>query len=366
MKINSIVFRYIFKEMLPPFVINLLFFTFVFMMTKLLDITNLIVNYKISLSVVGLLLLYSVPHFLEFVIPMSIMMAVLLTFVRLSGDNEIVALKAGGVSIYGLLPPVLLFCLMGCLLTGFIMIYGLPWGTLSFKNLTLKVITSNVKIGLKERIFNDSFKGMMLYVNKIDLKNNSLINIFIEDKRTKDIVSTVISPRGELFHDPDKFSYHLRLYNGTINQVDLNRRAVHSINFDAYDINLDYNKAVSAARKITKDEKEMYLGELQQYLKTALKNDKYYETLVEFHKKFSIPFACFIFGLLALPLGIQTKSVKRSYSFGLGLFYILFYYLLLSAGLVFCKTGVYPAVIGMWLPNIVIGSIGLFLFVKSA
>ena len=93
-----------------PFVINLVFFTFVFLMTKILEITNLIVNYKISMFSVLFILLYSVPRFLSFVIPMSVMMAVLLTFIRLSNDKELVSLKAGGVSIYGLMPPVLVFC----------------------------------------------------------------------------------------------------------------------------------------------------------------------------------------------------------------------------------------------------------------
>ena len=114
MQINSIVNRYIFKEMIPPFAINLVFLTFVFLMTKILDITNMIVNYQISLWKIILMLIYSMPFFLEFVIPMSIMMATLLTFLRLSSDNEIVALKASGVSIYRLLTPVFLFCLLEC------------------------------------------------------------------------------------------------------------------------------------------------------------------------------------------------------------------------------------------------------------
>ncbi|MGW8325959.1 MAG: LptF/LptG family permease, partial [Desulfobacterales bacterium] len=72
MKINSIINRYLLKEMMLPFVINLVFFTFVFLMTKILDITNLIVNYKMSLVSVLLLLFYSLPFFLSFVIPMSV------------------------------------------------------------------------------------------------------------------------------------------------------------------------------------------------------------------------------------------------------------------------------------------------------
>lgn len=352
--------------MIPPFVINLLFFNFIFLLTKILDITNMIVNYRISLFDVMLLLIYSMPHFLEFVIPMSVMTTVLLTFFRLSSDNEIVALKAGGVSIYKLLPPVLLFCLIGCMLTGFMTIYGLSWGRLSFKKLTYEVALSNVNIGMKERTFNDNFEGVMLYMNKIDLKNKALMDIFIEDQRTRNIISTIVAPRGEIYSEPDKLLFHLRLHNGTINQVDIENKTVHSITFDTYDINLDLKKSVTT-KKERKDEKEMSIAELNKYLKDTVNKDaKYYAALIEFHRKFSIPFACFALGLLGVPLGVRSKSAKRAFGLGFGLIFFLLYYLMLSAGWVFGEAGVYPPLIGMWMPNIVIGGIGLYLFVRTA
>jgi lipopolysaccharide export system permease protein len=352
--------------MIPPFVISLLFFNFIFLLTKILDITNMIVNYRISLSAVMLLLIYSMPHFLEFVIPMSIMMAILLTFFRMSSDNEIVALKAGGMSIYELLPPVLLFCLIGCILTGIMTIYGVQWGSLSFKKLTYKVASSNVNIGMKERTFNDNFKGVMLYTNKIDLKNKVLTDVFIEDQRTKNIISTAVAPKGEMSSEPDKLLFHLRLYNGTINQVDIEQKTVHSINFDTYDINLDLKKSVPGKME-RKDEKEMSIAELRENLKDAVNKDaKYYAILIEFYRKFSIPFACFALGLLGVPLGVQSKSAKRAFGLGLGLIFFLLYYLMLSAGWVFGEAGIYPPLIGMWMPNIVIGGIGIYLFVRTA
>jgi lipopolysaccharide export system permease protein len=295
------------------------------------------------------------------------MMAVLLTFLRLSRDNEIVALKASGIGLASLLPSVFLFSLLGCLLTGLMTIYGMPWGRSSLKEMTYKVAASHINVGLKENTFNDGFKGIMLYVGKIDLKNNTLIDVFIEDQRTENIVSTVVSPKGKLFTDPDNLAFHLQLYNGTINQVDVETRAVHSIQYDTYNITLDLKKEVSAARRKKKDVKEMGVSELQRHLDAATKkDDRFYGALIEFHKKFSIPFACFALGFLAVPLGVQSRSAKRSFGLGLGLLFFLFYYLLLSAGFVFGEAGVYPPVIGMWMPNVVTGIIGWYLYVQTA
>jgi lipopolysaccharide export system permease protein len=366
MKISSIIYRYIFKEMIPPFIINLMFFTFVFLMVEMLKVTNMVVNYHVGVFTVIIMLAYSTPYFLTYVIPMSIMLAVLLTFLRLSGDNEIIALKTSGMSIYGLLPPVMLFCLFGCLLTFFMTVYGMPWGRLSFKELSYKVVSSNIEIGLKDRTFNDGFEDVVLYVNKIDPKSKELQDIFIEDKRSQNIVSTVVAPRGKLFSEPDEYIYHLLLYNGVIYQADVKNRSAKYIDFDTYEIQLDIEQVSSSLKQGPKHRKEMNLGELRNYLNNRTRRDSnYYKALMELHKKFSIPIACFALGLLAVPLGIQSGSAKKSFGLVLGMIFFLIYYFLLTAGLVLGETGACPPVIGMWGPNIVMGGLGLFLLVRT-
>jgi len=367
MKVNSTVNRYIFGEMIPPFVISLILFTFIFLMARILRITDLIVNYGVSLPSVLLLLIYATPSFLLFVLPMSIMMGVLLGFLRLSHDNEVIALKAGGFSVYWLLPPVFVFCLIGCLLTGFVSIYGSPWGRLSSKALLLKTATSNIDIGLKERTFIDRFSGVMLYVSQIDTQDKTLIDVFIEDRQTPGMVNTVIAPRGKFLFDAESLIFRLSLFNGMINEVDQKNRTVHSISFDTYDFNLNLAQVLSAREQGQKGRKEMSLVELRHSLEAATRKDaKYYLTLLEYHKKFSIPFACFVLGLVAVPLGIQSRSAKRSFGTVLGLVFFLIYYVLMSVGLVLGETGACPPVIGMWGPNLVMGTIGMYLLISSA
>jgi lipopolysaccharide export system permease protein len=336
-------------------------------MVEMLKVTNMVVNYSVGVFTVLVMLAYSTPYFLTYVIPMSIMIAILLAFLRLSGDNEIVALKTSGMSIYGLLPPAMLFCLLGCLLTLFMTIYAMPWGRLSLKELIYKVVTSNLEIALKDRTFNDSFEDVVLYVNKIDPKSKELQDIFVEDKRTQDIVSTVVASRGKLFSEPDEYVYRLLLYNGVIYQADIQNRSTNYIDFETYEIRLDTKQTASRLEQGTKHRREMSLFELRNYLKNSTRRDSnYYNTLMELHKKFSIPIACFALGLLAVPLGIQSGPTKKSFGLVLGMIFFMIYYLLLAAGLVLGETGACPPVIGMWVPNIVMGSLGLYLLVKTA
>lgn len=368
MKLNSITNRYILKEMLIPFSINIFIFAFLFLMTEMIEIANWIVNYNLSLWAVLTLVLYTLPSFLIFIIPMSVMLAILLTFLRLSSDNEIVAIKSCGMSIYGLLPPVLLFALFGFVLTSFMTLYGAPRSKASLEEMALKVATTNLDIGLKERTFNDTFEGVMLYVNEIDIKNKKLIDVFIEDKRQPDVVSTVIAPAGRLIGEPEKYLYHLLLSNGTIHQTNLKEHSANAIQFNTYTLSLNFEDQVANAAKRQKKRDEMSGTELRRYIEHMKDKDieAYNKAKITMHRRYSIPAACLALGLLAFPLGIQSKTTPRSFGLILCLFFFFVYYLLLTAGYSFGKSGAYPPVVGMWLPNFVMTGIGLFFLFQTA
>jgi lipopolysaccharide export system permease protein len=322
MKITSLINRYIFKEFVSPFTVNVLFFTFIFLMAELIQITNWIVNYDISLSVILRMILYQTPYFLIFVIPLSIMITVLLTFLRLSRS----------------------------VLTMFMTLYGQSWGRSALRKLTYEVVSASVDIGLKERTFNDSFSGVTIYVNEIDLRNKDLVDVFIEDNRQPDKVNTVIAP-----------------FNGSILQTNLKKKTAHSIQFDTYDISLETKRSPGKKKKKPKRPKEMTIGELRRYVRDShTKDQRYLNVLLELHRRFSIPIGCFVLGLLAVPLGVQAKSAKRSFGLVLGLFFFLLYYLLMSLGKVYGETGAYPPLIGMWLPNVIIGGVGVYFLIRTA
>ena len=363
MRINAIINRYIVRELLPPFGLNLFFFTFIFLITKILEITNLVVNFQVSLISFLLLLLYSMPFFLAFITPMSVMMAVLLTFLRMSGDNELVALQACGMNPRRFIVPVFVFCFLGWLMTTLITMVGLPWGNRSYYGLTVELAQSHVDAVIKERTFIDSFQGLMLYVHKVNLRQRTLTDVFIEDQRNKGIANIIVAPQGRIFSEPHKQLIRLRLLNGTINQADLAKQSA----FSTYEMNLDLKEMLAGGVDKRKPIEEMGVSELKRYIQTAPKADKsYYKALMKFHEKFALPFACFALGLAAMPLGMRTKRGKRSMGTVLGIILFLSYYILLSVGWSFGESGTLPPVVGMWTPNVVMGAVGVFLLARMA
>jgi lipopolysaccharide export system permease protein len=84
------------------------------------------------------------------------------------------------------------------------------------------------------------------------------------------------------------------------------------------------------------------------------------------HEKFSVPFACLFLGLLAFPLGVQSLATGRSSGLGLGVCFLVVYYMFLAAGWSAGETGRFPPVLGMWIPNLVMGGIGAYLLKRNA
>ncbi len=367
MTINTTINRSVLRHLFAPFSVAVGLLTVLFMMAEMIRITNWVVNYGIGLSVVLSLLILMIPSFMVYIIPMALLLAVLLTFLRMSGDNEIVALKSCGASIYTLLPPVLTFCLLLCTLTLFLTIWGVPWGRGAFADLAFKVLTSRIDIGLKERTFNDTLDKVVLFVGEIDPKNRRWKDIFIEDKRQPEAVNTVVAPEGQLFSDPESATLLLKLSNGTIHQTNLKERRSQAIHFTTYQLSFNLKENSAFNRERSKSTKELSFSELrQEQAGLPPGHPRINKTRTMMHRMISLPFACFSLGLLAMPLGIQSRTAKRSAGLVLSLVCILIYYLLLTAGYALGEKGLVPPLLAMWLPNLVLGVLGLYLLIQTA
>ncbi|MCG8568050.1 MAG: LPS export ABC transporter permease LptF [Desulfobacterales bacterium] len=352
---------------MAPFGISLFFLTFVFLMTRIPEITNLVVNYNAGLGSILWMVVYTLPRFLEFTIPMSVMIAVLLTFMRMAGENEIVALKGAGTSLYKLLPPVVAFCIMGTLLSLWVTLYGVSWGKLSIKKTSVELAQTSIDMALQERQFNSQIPNIMIYVSSVDLKTKALTDVFIEDRRTRGITTVSVAPRGQVIRSKDGSFYTIRLKDGMINQVKSATRSVSTIHFGNYDINIDLATMNKGSGPLKKDLDEQSLDELLTQIRRGIPDSKKMsEALMLLHEKFSIPFACLSLGLLAFPLGIQSLSLRKSSGFGMGIFFFLLYYFLLAFGWSAGEAGYFNPVVGMWLPNCVMGGAGIFLLVRNA
>jgi len=359
--------RYILREIFVPFALGLAVFTFILLIARILKLVEMIVNRGVPLLEVLKLFSYILPGFLEVTVPMALLLGVLVAFGRLSSDSEIIALKTSGISLYQLLHPVVWFAMIIYFVALGLSLYARPWGNSLLHTGVYEIAKKRASAGIKEKVFNDDFSGLVIYVDHIEPPGNTLRGILISDTRDGNQRNTAVAQAGVLVPNERLHVLTLRLLNGSIHAFYPSDRSYHRTDFGAYDITLDLNTALANLRPRERDPSEMAFGELRQAIAAKrLAGEPTFSEAVELHRRFSIPFACLAFAAIGIPLGIQPTRSVRSRGFTLSLGLILTYYLLLTLGESLGQRGVLPAGIAMWLPNLLLSALALMLFIRAA
>jgi lipopolysaccharide export system permease protein len=313
-------------------------------------------------------MLYLIPSFLVFTIPISLLIAVLIGLGRLSGDNEWTVMRMSGLSLYQLSVPVAWFALAAFTFTLVTTLFLVPFGNLSSKQLLFDMARQKASIGIREKVFIDDFQGILLYAERVPEHGDFLEGVLISDSRIGKEASTIVARRAYLISNPDTMVMTLRLEDGSTHTVDAALNHYRKMDFRFYDVRLDLASTLATDRKAgNKSSTEMSLREMVDTLnKRSLAGEALRELAIELHKKLTIPLSCLVFALIGIPLAIRAHRSVRSRGFTIGLGLVLIYYLFRLSGEALVETGRLPAALGTWTPNAVFAVAGLILFVSYA
>ncbi len=354
---------YLCKEISVPFLLGTATFTGVLIMGRLLKIADLVVAKGVPLTDIFRTICYLLPGFGLVTIPMAFLLALLLAFGRLSADSEITAMKSCGVGLTSLLPPVLGCALLAYLATTFVTVYALPWGNTSFKKLIYEEIETRAATTIRERVFNDDFPGVVLYAERSDPEKHTLSGVLIYDERDPAEPSTIFAEQGVVAADTATRVIRLQLKNGSIHRS-LANKGYRMLEFRDYDLSINL---LPTDRMMFTNELDMTFKELRNTMHLSHIDVRILRDLqLEFHRRLSLPFACFVFALIGVPLGIQNERSGKGAGFTMSIVVILVYYVVLSAGRILGERGfVHPAA-AVWLPNILFFIAGIYLFLKAS
>jgi LPS export ABC transporter permease LptF/LPS export ABC transporter permease LptG len=355
--------RYVCKELVTPFLLGLSIFTFLLLIDRIFDLVDLIINKGVPVPLVLQLLVYISPAILVLTIPIGLLLAILVAFGRLSADMEVVALKACGVSPLRLLRPVLVFGGAVSVLTGYLMLEAVPRSNYAFKSLIFDIVRTQAIVGVKERVFNDTFGDFVIYVDEIAADQVALRHVFVADQRKPDQQRFITAREGRLLSDEVNRRITLRLLDGAVHETSPTAlQKYREVRFRLYDISLVPDNSLVQQGSAPKGDREMSLGELREAAtQTQALRGNANPYLVEIHKKFAIPAACLVFSVLGVPLGIRAHRGGRWGAFVALLPIVLFYYVGLTLGENLGDSGRMPPWLAMWLPNLVVGAVALYL-----
>ena len=130
----KIIHRYIFTETLKVFGLSTLFLTMIMFLDRAMFMTDLILNRGLTILEVGRMVLYISPIFLSITIPISVLVAVVVTFNQFSAENELVVMKSCGWSFMYLLRPILLFSFLAYITTNVIIFLCASLGQSGLEN----------------------------------------------------------------------------------------------------------------------------------------------------------------------------------------------------------------------------------------
>jgi lipopolysaccharide export system permease protein len=359
-----IVDRYVTREILGPLAMSLVIVTFALVAARLLKLVDLVVNQGVNPGDILRLIGFILPQLLELTFPMAIMLGVLLGFGRMSGDQELTAARACGISLVRLSLPVFALAIVVFPIVAVIAFKLRPWANTSLRAEFHRLAQTSAGAALKEKVFNRNIPGMILYVDTIVPPGNTLNGVMISDHRDPQHQSTIIARRGVLVSDEKKQTLTLRLLDGSLFGVEPERNATRVNSFDLYDVAIEPLQLLGAHKE---DAETMTYTRLLSAIDSARRAGRPdHVAEVELARKYSVPIGTMIFAVLGVPLGLKPARGGQSERFGISLSLFFCYYLLLRGFQALAEDGKLDANLAMNLPNLAFATLAAILFFRSA
>jgi LPS export ABC transporter permease LptF/LPS export ABC transporter permease LptG len=361
--------RYIFSETLGPLGLGFLVYTFILLLRFLFASAEMIIRRGVPVSIVGRLLLYSLPNIVVLTLPMSLLFGILIAVGRLSSDSELVAMRSCGISLLSLYRPILFLSALFTLGNVLLMVYALPWGNHSLQQLRLDILTQSIAQQVQPRVFYEEWEGKVVYVFEVPQGETRWKGVFLAESNPNSQDNQITTADwGEVRVDQNGERVVLRLYNAVRHKVDLNSPDRYEISrHRRLDLILEdqFTSEQKAKISVSKGVRELTYNELKHLARDrTVTQEQRNLAKVEIHKKFSIPVACMVFGLFALPLGINNRRGGKASGFAVSIGIIILYYVMISNGEEAARFGRIPPWAAMWLPNLILAAWGFFLLIR--
>lgn len=361
------------KEVSMVSLIGFFIFTFFLIMNSLFVMSDLVIEYGVSIVRVVQLLFLLLPSTVAVTVPMAFLVGVLLTYSRIVQDNEYHGMQASGISVKSIVYPAIYLALAVTLVMVLFNNYVLPAANLTYKKIYFDILKKRSGIIVQKHIFINEFDDYVFYIGDKDNKNDTLKNviIFVKDSASPNNPAKVILAReGEIINDEKSYRLALKLKNGTIqlgSYADPDR--LSQIFFNTNFVELDMKGLLKNRTEPDdiKGSREMTGEEISAEIKKGKgsRHDRNW-LFIEFHKKLSIPFAVIAFAVIGIPLGLMTKKGGRIGGIAFSLILIFVYYVLLSIGQNYGYKGQMNYFFAVWLPNIFLAGSGLLLLAFMA
>ncbi|MEO1691166.1 MAG: LptF/LptG family permease [Cyanobacteria bacterium J06631_6] len=356
----SVMNLYIIRELILPFLFGMGIFTSLGLsIGAVFELIRKVTDSGLHWGVAAKIMLLRMPEFIVFAFPMSILLATLMTYSRLSSDSELVALRSIGVNVYRLILPAIAFSLCIVAITFGFNNFVAPAANFQAA-LTLKQAlgetrpdfeTQNILFPEYAEIEDEDgdvteVLSRLFYAEKFDGKQMSNLTVLDRSRRP---VSQIIVARSAEWNVLENI---WDFYDGTIYLVGADGSYNNIVRFEHQQLALP--KAALDVTKTSRKTREMNFFQARKHLeliRPGADEQRIRKWQVRIHEKIAVPFACLVFAMIGAVLGVQPQDSGKATSFGICIGLIFGYYLLSFISQSLGISGAIAPWFAAWLPN---------------
>lgn len=362
-----VIVRYVCKELLLYFGVSFLFFFMIFFCNQILLYFEELLKKHVPMYDAMRLMLYSLPVVISQSAPFATLVGFLMCLGRIMSDNEILIFRASGQSYAVVMIPVLILGFIISLLSFFVNDYLLPTGNIKFNKLRREIVASNPGVELEPNSIKFLNKSIIVIGDVQDEKISDLI--FFDDS-SRDSQKIIVAGNSEMLSAKrEGVLLQLNMNDAVVTNLDTkNRRNFEVLDSSSTTLNILDSQIIDTNTRIAPREMTSY--DLSRHIRRLKAMDGYSKRQMnqyrmEWHKKFSSPFGSIFFALLAMPLAlIFGKHNGQTICLIFGLVISVLYWAMMILGQMFSLRIGIDAMLAMWLPDVLIGVIGILLYVR--
>lgn len=348
--------KYIFTQLIGPFLFGFFLFVTIIAIDPLMSALQSIVNENVSLTVMFRWFLNRLPQDMIFTFPMSVLLANLLVFGRMSKDSETTALRAGGTNFFRILVPVVVFALM---ITTFSFVFNelvVPGSNERARNIRRREIMKLIEPEASENSIMRTSDGAFAYARKVYEKRGTMEKVLLEYYDERGVLSKRISAANAEWNGDAWIFKNAVIQDYTKSSIPapetMSAIRIEAIEETPEDFARQSKKPTEMSYQELKNRIEAY--ERAQFMDTT-------EMRVGLAMKTSLPFASFFFAIIGASFGLTNNRSGAFIGFGVSILIIFVYYVLMSLFSALGKSGHIPPMIAAWAQNIIFAVAGFYI-----
>ena len=374
----TLIDRWLLGQLIPPMLFAIGAFTAVSLSVGIMfDLVRKIVEFGLPFQVALKVLILKLPGFLVLSFPMSMLLATLLAYGKLSSNSELLALKSLGVANRRIILPAVILSIFMTLLT-----FSFNDSLVPMSN---RVAENTMRTSLGKAISSEEGKHIMFSrygsqldkSNKVSDSNENLTHIFYAKYFRNNFMEEVtlidfsrIGMEQILKAEKGEFDQNKNLwifYDGRLT-ITQDSGDISFIDFNEYKYPLGEGPRELA--KVPSDANDMTVRQAikaESLYRQAGNNKEARRMRVRIQEKFTLPAACIVFGLIGSSFGVRSISrSSKSQGFGLSVLMIFGYYLLSFFSSSLGVKGIFNPVLAAWAPVFLSISLSMFLLNKAS